>query len=134
MASKEVAGKDTVARLFEQIPHTYVLPFLIIDVAALLTYIMIVVCYLLQPLAYIPGEFSGTLMVIIKTFITFFVPSGSGQAMVTMPIMVPVSAILEIPLQVAVLAFQYGDGLSTMFTPTLGATMAAPGVARVCYG
>jgi uncharacterized ion transporter superfamily protein YfcC len=73
-------------------------------------------------------------MVIIQTFINFFIPSGSGQAMVTMPIMVPVSDILGIPRQVAVLAFQYGDGLSNMFIPTLGATMAALGMARVSYG
>jgi uncharacterized ion transporter superfamily protein YfcC len=40
----------------------------------------------------------------------------------------------KIPRQVAVLAFQYGDGLSNMFIPTLGATMAALGMARVSYG
>ena len=93
-----------------------------------------VVYYLVQPLAYLPQVISAMLMVIIQTFINFFVPSGSGQAMVTMPIMVPVSDILEIPRQVAVLAFQYGDGLSNMFIPTLGATMAALGMARVSYG
>ena len=54
-----------------------------------------VVYYLVQPLAYLPRVLSATLMVIIQTFINFFVPSGSGQAMVTMPIMVPVSDILE---------------------------------------
>jgi len=54
--------------------------------------------------------------------------------MVTMPIMVPISDILSIPRQVAVLAFQYGDGLSNMFIPTLGATMAALGMGRVSYG
>ncbi|MDC7244668.1 MAG: TIGR00366 family protein, partial [Sphaerochaetaceae bacterium] len=93
-----------------------------------------VVYYLVQPLAYLPRVISASLMVIIQTFINFFVPSGSGQAMVTMPIMIPVSDILEIPRQVAVLAFQYGDGLSNMFIPTLGATMAALGMARVSYG
>lgn len=93
-----------------------------------------VVYYLVQPLEYLPRIISASFMVIIQTFINFFVPSGSGQAMVTMPIMVPVSDILEIPRQVAVLAFQYGDGLSNMFIPTLGATMAALGMARVSYG
>ena len=93
-----------------------------------------VVYYLVQPLEYLPRVLSASLMVIIQTFINFFIPSGSGQAMVTMPIMVPVSDILGIPRQVAVLAFQYGDGLSNMFIPTLGATMAALGMARVSYG
>jgi uncharacterized ion transporter superfamily protein YfcC len=54
--------------------------------------------------------------------------------MVTIPIMVPVSDILEIPRQVAVPAFLYGDGFSNMFIPTLGATMAALVMACVSYG
>lgn len=93
-----------------------------------------VVYYVVQPLEYLPRILSASFMVIVQTFINFFIPSGSGQAMVTMPIMLPVSDILGIPRQVAVLAFQYGDGFSNMFIPTLGATMAALGMGRVSYG
>ncbi len=48
---------------------------------------------------------------IFQTILKFFVPSGSGQAALTMPIMAPLSDLLGISRQTAVLAFQFGDGL-----------------------
>jgi uncharacterized ion transporter superfamily protein YfcC len=53
-------------------------------------------------------------MLFIQTIINFFVPSGSGQAVVSMPIMIPLADILEISRQTAVLAFQFGDGISNI--------------------
>ncbi len=93
-----------------------------------------VVYYMVQPLASLPKVLASSLMVIIQTLLNFFVPSGSGQAMVTMPIMTPMADILGINRQVAVLAFQFGDGLSNMMIPTLGATMACLGIARLEFG
>ncbi|MFW5872981.1 MAG: YfcC family protein [bacterium] len=93
-----------------------------------------VIYYMVQPLYNLPAYIASSLMVIIQTFINFFVPSGSGQAMVTMPIMAPIADLIGINRQVAVLAFQYGDGFSNMFIPTLGATMACLGIARIDYG
>lgn len=93
-----------------------------------------IIYYLVQPLYHLPKFAAGGLMVPIQSVINFFVPSGSGQAMVTIPIVAPVSDLLEIPRQVAVLAYQYGDGFSNMFVPTLGATMAAIGIGKIPYG
>jgi len=93
-----------------------------------------IVYYLVQPLYHLPNILSAGLMVIVQTFINFFIPSGSGQAMVTMPIMAPIADLIGIKRQVAVLAFQYGDGFSNMFIPTLGATMACLGIAKIEYG
>ena len=93
-----------------------------------------VVYYMVKPLASLPTVLASSFMVIIQTFINFFIPSGSGQAMVTMPIMTPMADLLGINRQVAVLAFQFGDGLSNMMIPTLGATMACLGIARMEYG
>lgn len=93
-----------------------------------------VIYYMVQPLYHLPKYIAASLMVIIQTFINFFIPSGSGQAMVTMPIMAPVADLIGITRQVAVLAFQYGDGFSNMFIPTLGATMACLGIAKIEYG
>ena len=45
-------------------------------------------------------------------------PPGSGQAATTIPIMAPLSDILGIPRQIAVLAYQYGDGFSNILWPT----------------
>jgi len=47
--------------------------------------------------------------------INFFIPSGSGQAMAVMPIMIPLADIVGVTRQTATLAFQLGDGFSNIF-------------------
>ncbi len=61
-------------------------------------------------------------MLIVQNLINFFIPSGSGQAATAMPIMSPLADMLGIKRQIAVLAFQFGDGFSNMFWPTAVAT------------
>lgn len=63
-------------------------------------------------------------MLVIQTFINFFIPSGSGQAVVTLPIIIPVADIIGLNRQIAILAFQFGDGLSNLCYPTVGALIA----------
>ena len=70
------------------------------------------------------GIFSGILMVIVQNIMNMFIPSGSGQATATMPIMAPLADLLGISRQVACLAFSFGDGYSNMFIPTGVATAA----------
>lgn len=65
---------------------------------------------------------AGISMLIIQNLINFFIPSGSGQAATSMPIMAPLSDMIGISRQSAVLAFQFGDGFSNMFWPTAVAT------------
>jgi Predicted membrane protein len=57
-------------------------------------------------------------MLFVQTLINFLIPSGSGQAATTIPIMAPLSDILGIPRQIAVLAYQFGDGFSNILWPT----------------
>jgi uncharacterized ion transporter superfamily protein YfcC len=57
-------------------------------------------------------------MLIAQTAINFFVPSGSGQAALTMPLMAPLSDLVGVTRQTAVLAFQMGDGVTNMIIPT----------------
>ena len=57
---------------------------------------------------------SAVLMLVVQTLMNFFVPSGSGQAAISMPIMAPLADILGITRQTAVLCFQFGDGFSTI--------------------
>jgi uncharacterized ion transporter superfamily protein YfcC len=66
---------------------------------------------------------SAQAMFIVQTFINFFVPSGSGQAALTMPIMAPLSDLVGVSRQIAVLAYQLGDGFSNMIIPTSAVTM-----------
>lgn len=57
-------------------------------------------------------------MFTVQTAINFFVPSGSGQAALTMPLMAPLSDLVGVTRQTAVLAFQMGDGFTNMIIPT----------------
>jgi len=72
-------------------------------------------------------------MLLFQTVLNLFVPSGSGQAAVTMPLMAPLSDLLGITRQTAVLAYQCGDGFSNMVIPTSGTLMAMLLMAGVPY-
>ncbi len=72
-------------------------------------------------------------MLFVQTLCNFFIPSGSGQAYVTMPIMAPLADELGIQRQVAVLAYQFGDGFTNVITPTNAAFMGMLAIARVPY-
>lgn len=66
----------------------------------------------------VPSAFSAQAMLFAQTIINFFISSATGQAAATMPIMAPLSDILGVSRQTAVLAFQFGDGLSNLVWPT----------------
>jgi uncharacterized ion transporter superfamily protein YfcC len=74
---------------------------------------------------------SAQIMVVIQTCINFFVPSGSGQAALTIPLMSSLSDLVGITRQTAVLAFQFGDGFTNMIIPTSAVTMGVLSVAKI---
>lgn len=57
-------------------------------------------------------------MFMVQSLTNLFIPSGSGQAYVTMPIMAPLADVVGVSRQVAVLAFQFGDGFTNILVPT----------------
>lgn len=61
---------------------------------------------------------SGLGMLIFQTLLNFLIPSGSAQAATSMPIMIPISDLIGLNRQIAVLIFQFGDGLSNLLWPT----------------
>ncbi len=73
-------------------------------------------------------------MLAVQTICNFFIPSGSGQAFVTMPIMSPLATLTGVPQQTAVLAYQFGDGLTNMIVPTSALVMGALALGRIPYG
>ncbi|ACB85425.1 YfcC family protein [Natranaerobius thermophilus] len=81
----------------------------------------------------LPQALSGVGMFVVQTLINLIVPSGSGQAAVSMPIMAPLADILEITRQTAVLAFQFGDGFSNVISPTSGYFMAAIAIGGISW-
>jgi uncharacterized ion transporter superfamily protein YfcC len=85
------------------------------------------------PLQQVPPAVSAVGMLLMQTVMNFFIPSGSGQAYATMPIMAPLSDLVGVSRQVAVLAFQFGDGFSNMILPTNIVLMAILGVAGIPY-
>jgi uncharacterized ion transporter superfamily protein YfcC len=90
---------------------------------------------LVHGLGQLVGGFPDTLsaigMFIAQLGFNFVIPSGSGQALVTMPIMAPLSDLIGVTRQTAVLAFQLGDGLSNIVYPTSGYFMATLAIAGV---
>ncbi len=70
----------------------------------------------------------------VQTVCNFFIPSGSGQAYVTMPIMAPLADLTAVTRQTAVLAYQIGDGFTNMLIPTNALLMGMLGLGRIPYG
>jgi uncharacterized ion transporter superfamily protein YfcC len=88
---------------------------------------------LVTPLQSLPVVMSALGMLIVQAAIHGPVPSVSGQAVLTMPVLVPMSDLIGLSRQVVVLAFQYGAGLMELLTPTNGALMAVTAAAGVKY-
>ncbi len=82
-------------------------------------------------LSKLPSMVSAVGMYIFQCLLNFIVPSGSGQAAVSMPIMAPLGDLVGVTRQTACLAFQMGDGISNIFTPTSGYFMAGLAIAKV---
>lgn len=79
---------------------------------------------LFTPIATLPRTLSALGMMAVQSLVHFPVPSTSGQAVLTLPLLVPLSDLLGLSRQVTVLAYQYGAGLCEVVTPTNGALMA----------
>jgi uncharacterized ion transporter superfamily protein YfcC len=88
---------------------------------------------LVTPIGSLPLLLSAFGMMVAHLLIHFPVPSVSGQAVLTMPVLVPASDLLGLSRQVTVLAYQYGAGLTELVTPTNGALMAILIAAGVRY-
>ena len=76
---------------------------------------------------------TAVLILLMQTIINFFIPSGSGQATITVPIMVPLADMGGVTRQVACLASQFGDGFSNFMYPTNGSLIAILMVAGIPY-
>ncbi|MCE8017744.1 YfcC family protein [Halomonas sp. MCCC 1A17488] len=81
----------------------------------------------------IPGALSAIMASVVQGAINLFVPSGSGQALVTMPILIPVADLVGMSRQLMITAFQVGDGLTNLIVPTSGGTLAMLALGRVSY-
>ena len=81
--------------------------------------------------AWLPAQISAMGMYLFQCLLNYVIPSGSAQAAVSMPIMAPLSDLVGVTRQTAVLAFQLGDGISNIFTPTSGLLMAGLALGKI---
>ncbi|MEY8370614.1 Na+/H+ antiporter NhaC family protein [Aerococcaceae bacterium 50-4] len=92
-----------------------------------------IIFYLVQVVNIFPAILGSVGMYVIQILINFFIPSGSGQAAATMPIMLPIADSLDVTRQTAVLAFQLGSGFMDSIIPTSGVLMAELSLAKIPY-
>lgn len=81
----------------------------------------------------LPPFLSAIGMYIVQILISVIIPSGSGMAAVTMPIMGPLATLLGMTQQTAVLIYQFADGFTNIIIPTSGYLLAGVALARVPY-
>lgn len=91
-----------------------------------------IIYYLSLPLAKLPTWAGAESMMLVQQAINFLIPSGSGQAATTMPIMTPLADLLGVNRQVGVLCFMFGDGWSNLLWPTCS-VIAFTGIAKIPY-
>jgi len=79
----------------------------------------------------LPKSLFAVLMLLIQNGIAFLVPSSSGHAALTIPVLAPLGDLVSVNRQIIVTAYQYGSGITNMFSPTSGTLMASLGVAKI---
>lgn len=82
----------------------------------------------------LPPVLSAIGMFVVQDIFNVLVPSGSGQAAITMPLMAPLADLIGLTRQTAVLAFQMGDAFTNVFAPTSGEVVAACAMAHISFG
>ena len=89
--------------------------------------------YMSGPLTGLPAGIASLVMMASQTVISVFIPSGSGQAMATMPIMFPLAEAIGMTKQNAILAFQLGRGIIGTICPTIGGIFLSIAFGRISY-
>jgi len=93
-----------------------------------------IVAFLSSSVAGKPPVVVAILMMGVQMIIDVFIPSTSGKAAITMPILGPIAHLAGVSGQVTVLAFLFGNGLMNTLTPTSGMLLAYLAAGKVSYG
>jgi uncharacterized ion transporter superfamily protein YfcC len=88
---------------------------------------------LLQPLETLPNQIAGVGLYLSQALIHIPVPSTSGQAVLTMPLVTPLTDLLGMSREIAVLTYQYPATLMDMMTPTNGTILAILAAADIKF-
>ncbi len=88
---------------------------------------------LFTPMQYLPKSLAAISMLVSQALLHFPVPSYSGQAILTMPVLLPLSDLIGLSRQVCVLVYQYGAVMMDMIVPTNGGLMAIIAIAGISF-
>jgi uncharacterized ion transporter superfamily protein YfcC len=88
---------------------------------------------LFTPMQHLPTSLAAVSMLISQSLLHFPVPSYSGQAVLTMPVLGPLSDLIGLSRQVCVLAYQYGAVMMDLLSPTNGSLMAVIAIAGISF-
>jgi len=131
---------DTAMQAMIKGLETMIIPALIVGVARGIQVVMVegqVIDTLLNHAANVLGDQPKLLaaqgMFVFQGSLNFLIPSASGQALVTMPLLVPLADLLSLSRQLTVFIYVIGDGISNLIIPTNGFLMAALGIAGVPF-
>lgn len=92
-----------------------------------------IVYYLTQPLLAIGQQFASVFMTIIIAIINPIIPSASSKAAILVPIISPIADAIGLTPQLAVQAFQFGDGFTNLISPLLGWTVGSVTMAGLSF-
>lgn len=93
-----------------------------------------VIAYLTRSVEGKHPVFVANIMMGLQMIIDVFIPSTSGKAAVTMPILGPIGQLSGVSGQVTVQAFLFGNGIMNTVTPTSGMLLAYLATGKVAYG
>lgn len=118
--------------------RTLLVPCLMVGLCKSITIVLTDACimdtiihFLAGLLKSLPPALTAFGMFVVQDLFNILVPSGSGQAAITMPIMAPLADLVGISRQTAVLAFQLGDAFTNSITPASGMTVSCLAIAGV---
>jgi uncharacterized ion transporter superfamily protein YfcC len=133
-------GPDRAARSFGEGAAELTLTALLIGFARAIQVVLedgaiidTIVHGLSVPLQTLGPSLAAVGMLVVQSLTNLFIPSGSGQAYVNMPIMAPLADVVGVSRQVSVLAYQFGDGFTNILVPTNPVIIGILAIAGVPY-
>ena len=92
-----------------------------------------IIVYLSHIVSIFSPVLCGISMFIVHMLISLFIPSATGEASVTMPLMIALADLSKVTRQTAVLAYQFGEGITYLLNPTSGYLMAILAISGISW-
>lgn len=92
-----------------------------------------IIMYLAKFVVVLPSQVASLGIFVITTLFNAVIASGSGKAVIALPIMLPLADIADVSRQTTILAYQLGDGITNIVWPASGYFMAALSIGKLSY-